>query len=178
VCPWPSTSLPARPSSWRRRVLGAPNGIPAFYTRESKNTWSATVARRSWSTLAATCRTEDIGVDRMEIVGAGDRVVVGLPGPRFRETEWPPLKGQIFIVFTVRGSRRPDRPHGRLPHPRRAHPMGPREGEIPYPIWDPMACLLVSGRRGVRTSPSAPSRPGPRSKSDSACCLRDGWSWT
>jgi ketosteroid isomerase-like protein len=76
--------------------------MPAFYTRESKNTWSATVARRSWSTLAGTCRTEDIGVDRMEIVGAGDRVVVGLAGPRFRETKWPPLKGQIFIVFTVR----------------------------------------------------------------------------
>jgi hypothetical protein len=40
------------------------------------------------------------GIDHLELVDAGDRVIVGLAGPRFREVPW--LQGQLFIVFTVR----------------------------------------------------------------------------
>ena len=42
----------------------------------------------------------DAGIDHLELVDAGDRVIVGLAGPRFREVPW--LRGQLFIVFTVR----------------------------------------------------------------------------
>ena len=43
----------------------------------------------------------DAGIDHLELVDAGDRVIVGLAGPRFREVPW--LQGQqLFIVFTVR----------------------------------------------------------------------------
>ena len=41
------------------------------------------------------------GVDRLEMIDADDRVIVGLAGPRFRDVEWAPLQGQVFIVFTV-----------------------------------------------------------------------------
>jgi hypothetical protein len=42
----------------------------------------------------------DFGVERLELNAAGDRVIVGIAGPRFREI--PFLNGEIFIVFTVR----------------------------------------------------------------------------
>lgn len=42
----------------------------------------------------------DFGVDRLELNAAGESVVAGIAGPRFREI--PHLNGEIFIVFTVR----------------------------------------------------------------------------
>ena len=42
---------------------------------------------------------DDPGLERIELIDAGDRVVVGLAGPRFRDH--PFLTGQLFIVFTV-----------------------------------------------------------------------------
>jgi SnoaL-like domain len=42
----------------------------------------------------------DSGIERLELSAAGDRVIVGIAGPRFREI--PFLDGEIFIVFTVR----------------------------------------------------------------------------
>lgn len=47
----------------------------------------------------------DFGVDHLEMIDAGERIVVGLAGPRFREVPWPPLEGQIYIVYTVRDGR-------------------------------------------------------------------------
>jgi hypothetical protein len=46
---------------------------------------------------------EDFGVDRLELIDAGERVVVGLAGPRFHEVPW--LNGQIYIVYTIRDGR-------------------------------------------------------------------------
>jgi ketosteroid isomerase-like protein len=46
---------------------------------------------------------EDFGVDRLELIAAGDRVVVGLAGPRFDEVPW--LKGQLYVVYTLRDGR-------------------------------------------------------------------------
>ncbi len=46
---------------------------------------------------------EDFGVDRLELIDAGERVVVGLAGPRFDEVPW--LKGQLYMVFTLRDGR-------------------------------------------------------------------------
>jgi len=43
------------------------------------------------------------GIERLELHSAGERVVVGVAGPRFREI--PFLDGEIFMVFTVRGGR-------------------------------------------------------------------------
>ena len=43
----------------------------------------------------------DAGIDHLELVDAGDRAIVGLAGPRFREVPWL-LGQQLFIVFTVR----------------------------------------------------------------------------
>ncbi len=48
---------------------------------------------------------EDFGVDHSEALDAGDRVVVGLGGPRFRGIPGAPLRGRIFIVYTLRDSR-------------------------------------------------------------------------
>jgi hypothetical protein len=45
----------------------------------------------------------DSGIERLELHAAGERVVVGIAGPRFREI--PFLKGEIFMVFTVRDGR-------------------------------------------------------------------------
>src|SRR5579863_5555682 len=45
----------------------------------------------------------DSGLERLELHAAGDSVVVGLAGPRFREI--PFLNGEIFMVFTVRDGR-------------------------------------------------------------------------
>ena len=47
---------------------------------------------------------DDFGVDRLELVDAGERVVVGLAGPRFQEVPWAPLNGQIYVVYTIRDS--------------------------------------------------------------------------
>jgi len=46
---------------------------------------------------------EDFGVDRLELIAAGDRIVVGLAGPRFDEVPW--LKGQLYMVYTLRDGR-------------------------------------------------------------------------
>jgi ketosteroid isomerase-like protein len=43
------------------------------------------------------------GIERLELHAAGDSVVVGIAGPRFREI--PFLDGEIFMVFTTRGGR-------------------------------------------------------------------------
>ena len=48
---------------------------------------------------------DDFGVVRLELIDAGDRVVVGLAGPRFSEVPWAPLNGQIYVVYTIRGGR-------------------------------------------------------------------------
>lgn len=45
---------------------------------------------------------DDFGVDRLEMIDAGDRVVVGLAGPRFRGVPGAPLDGQIYMVYTLR----------------------------------------------------------------------------
>jgi hypothetical protein len=42
---------------------------------------------------------DDPGLERIELIDAGDRVVVGLTGPRFRDH--PFLTGHLFIVYTV-----------------------------------------------------------------------------
>jgi ketosteroid isomerase-like protein len=46
---------------------------------------------------------DDFGVDHLELIEAGERVVVGLAGPRFREVPW--LDGQLFMVYTLRDGR-------------------------------------------------------------------------
>jgi hypothetical protein len=43
------------------------------------------------------------GVESIEMVDAGGRVVVGLTGSRFREN--PVLTGALFMVFTVRAGK-------------------------------------------------------------------------
>jgi hypothetical protein len=48
---------------------------------------------------------DDFGVDRLELIDAGERVVVGLAGPRFRDVPWAPLNGQIYVVYTIRDGR-------------------------------------------------------------------------
>ena len=45
----------------------------------------------------------DSGIRSIEMIDAGERVVVGLSGRRFREN--PFLTGQLFIVFTLREGR-------------------------------------------------------------------------
>jgi hypothetical protein len=42
----------------------------------------------------------DTEIERLELHAAGESVVVGIAGPRFREL--PFLDGEIFMVFTVR----------------------------------------------------------------------------
>lgn len=42
----------------------------------------------------------DSGIDRLELMAAGEHVIMGISGPRFREI--PFLDGEIFIVFTLR----------------------------------------------------------------------------
>jgi ketosteroid isomerase-like protein len=46
---------------------------------------------------------DGVDLDRIELVNAGERVVVGLAGPRFREN--PFLTGELFILFTVRDGK-------------------------------------------------------------------------
>lgn len=45
----------------------------------------------------------DRGIERLELHAAGDSVVVGVAGPRFREI--PFLDGEIFMVFTTHDGR-------------------------------------------------------------------------
>ena len=45
----------------------------------------------------------ETGIERLELHAAGDSVVVGIAGPRFREI--PFLDGEIFMVFTVTDGR-------------------------------------------------------------------------
>ena len=45
---------------------------------------------------------DDDGIDHLELVDAGERVVLGLAGPRFRDVPGAPLDGQLFIVHTVK----------------------------------------------------------------------------
>ena len=46
---------------------------------------------------------DDRGVERLEFLAAGDRVIVSIAGPRFREV--PFLHGELFMVFTMRDGR-------------------------------------------------------------------------
>ena len=48
---------------------------------------------------------DDHGVDHLELVAAGDTVIVGLSGPRFRDAPWADRGNQLFIVHTVRDGR-------------------------------------------------------------------------
>jgi ketosteroid isomerase-like protein len=48
---------------------------------------------------------DDFGVDRLELIDAGERVLVGLAGPRFRDVPWASLNGQIYVVYTIREGR-------------------------------------------------------------------------
>ncbi len=53
--------------------------------------------------MRASLGNGDSGIERLELHAAGDSVVVGIAGPRFREI--PFLNGEIFMVFTVRDGR-------------------------------------------------------------------------
>ena len=55
--------------------------------------------------IRGTLQEPEFGVEHLEILDAGERVVVGLAGPRFRAREGVPLEGQVFLVFTVRDGR-------------------------------------------------------------------------
>jgi hypothetical protein len=48
---------------------------------------------------------DGFGIDRLELIDAGDRVVVGLAGPRFSQVPWSPINGQIYMVYTLRDGR-------------------------------------------------------------------------
>jgi hypothetical protein len=45
----------------------------------------------------------DSGIEKLELIGAGERVIVGVAGPRFDEV--PFLNGEIFMLFTLRDGR-------------------------------------------------------------------------
>jgi ketosteroid isomerase-like protein len=47
----------------------------------------------------------DDGVDHLELVAAGDSVVLGLSGRRFEGAPWTKTGAQLFIVHTVRDGR-------------------------------------------------------------------------
>lgn len=53
--------------------------------------------------MRASLGNGDHGIERLELHAAGDSVVVGIAGPRFREI--PFLNGEIFMVFTVQDGR-------------------------------------------------------------------------
>ena len=53
--------------------------------------------------MAASMGDGDWGIDRLELHAAGNSVVAGIAGPRFREI--PFLNGEIFMVFTIRDGR-------------------------------------------------------------------------
>ncbi len=50
--------------------------------------------------MAASLDNGDIGIERLELHAAGERVIVGIAGPRFRDM--PFLDGEIFMVFSLR----------------------------------------------------------------------------
>jgi len=50
--------------------------------------------------IGASLEGGDTGVERLELQAAGESVIVGIAGPRFREI--PFLDGEIFMVFTLR----------------------------------------------------------------------------
>lgn len=45
------------------------------------------------------------GVDHLELVSAGDSVILGIAGSQFRDAPWAALGQQLFIVHTVRDGR-------------------------------------------------------------------------
>jgi hypothetical protein len=45
----------------------------------------------------------DYGIDKLELVATGERVIVGVAGPRFNDV--PFLDGGIFMLFTLRSGR-------------------------------------------------------------------------
>jgi ketosteroid isomerase-like protein len=53
--------------------------------------------------MRASLGNGESGIERLELHAAGDSVVAGIAGPRFREI--PFLNGEIFMVFTVRDGR-------------------------------------------------------------------------
>ena len=50
--------------------------------------------------IGASLDSGDSGIERLELHAAGESVIVGFAGPRFREI--PFLDGEIFMVFTLR----------------------------------------------------------------------------
>ena len=50
--------------------------------------------------IGASLDTGGTGLERLELHAAGESVIVGFAGPRFREI--PFLDGEIFMVFTLR----------------------------------------------------------------------------
>jgi SnoaL-like domain len=53
--------------------------------------------------MAGSLGNGDSGIERLELLTAGENVIVGVAGPRFREI--PFLDGEIFMLFTVRDGR-------------------------------------------------------------------------
>ncbi len=47
-------------------------------------------------------RREHLGIEHLELVDAGDQVVVGFAGPGFRARPGVGEREQVFIVFTIR----------------------------------------------------------------------------
>lgn len=47
----------------------------------------------------------DDGVDHLELVTAGDSVIMGVSGSRFGDAPWAELGNQLFVVHTVRDGR-------------------------------------------------------------------------
>ena len=50
-------------------------------------------------------REQDLGIDRLDITSAGDRVVLGFRGEGVEEDYDDALTGQLFNVFSVRDGR-------------------------------------------------------------------------
>ena len=50
--------------------------------------------------IGASFEIGETGIERLELHAAGESVIVGIAGPRFREI--PFLDGEIFMVFTLR----------------------------------------------------------------------------
>jgi hypothetical protein len=48
---------------------------------------------------------DGFGIERLELIDAGECVIVALAGPRFREVPWAPLNGEIYVVYTLRDGR-------------------------------------------------------------------------
>jgi ketosteroid isomerase-like protein len=45
----------------------------------------------------------DSGIEKLELIAVGERVIVGIAGPRFDDI--PFLDGEIFMLFTLRDGR-------------------------------------------------------------------------